>query len=314
MDKLRVGVVGVGYLGQYHAEKYAALPDVELVGVSDTDPARAREVASRCGTRAFASHKELLQEVSAASIAVPTPFHFAVGQDFLENGVDLLMEKPIAETTEQAQALVSMARSRGLILQVGHLERFNPALMALDGVVERPFFMEAHRLSTYKPRALNVSVVLDLMIHDIEIVMSLAKSPVQTIQATGSRVVSPLLDVANARIAFQSGCVASLTASRVSFSDQRKLRVYERDRYASVDFANRVTNIMRPGDSQAQSAIPGMEVFTSRFEKADALATEIAAFVACARERKEPRVPGHKAAQALEAALAITRIIEESHA
>jgi len=222
MNKLRVGVVGAGYLGRFHAEKYARMDDVELVGVVDIDKSQAEEVAGRFNTKAYLHHEYLFGKVDAVSIVVPTPAHFSVAKDFLENNIDVLIEKPMSETTEQADELIRFAKSKSLIIQVGHLERFNPAVVALRDIIKQPMFIESHRLSIYKDRCTDVSVVLDLMIHDIDIILNIVRSEIVNIHAAGIPVISGHVDIANARLEFKSGCIANVTASRISTKNERK--------------------------------------------------------------------------------------------
>ncbi len=315
MKKLKVGVVGVGYLGQFHAEKYARMENVELVGIADVDIARAGEIADKVGTTAFAGHRELLDKVDAASIVVPTSAHFAVSKAFLEHDVDLLIEKPMTTTLAEADELLQMAEQRGLIIQVGHLERFNPAVVALRDIIKRPRFIESHRLSMYKGRCTDVSVVLDLMIHDIDIISNFVNSDIRNIHAAGIPVISNSVDIANARLEFENGCVANVTASRISMKDERKIRLFQKEAYISVDFANHeITVINQNGDeADAQSLIPGMAVNRLCFTKGDALDDEIKAFVNSVLKRQVPEVTGQIGRDALKIALNIMDQINRSN-
>lgn len=306
--KIRVGVVGVGYLGKFHAEKYAKMEDVELVGVVDSDESRVREVAEKYGTKALADHMELLGKVDAVSIVVPTPAHFEVSRDFLKNDVDVMIEKPMTTTLREADELIDISETRGLIIQVGHLERFNPAVVALKDVVKRPMFIESHRLSVFKERGIDVSVVLDLMIHDIDIIHNFVRSEVKTIHAAGIPVISEHVDIANARLEFVGGCVANVTASRISMKNERKIRLFQRDAYISVDFANREITIVRrkPGEETVpMGIIPGMDIRQLRFTEADALEDELASFVKSVRYREASEVTGKMGRDALRIALSI---------
>ena len=224
MKKLRVGVIGVGYLGQFHAEKYARMNDVDLVGVVDIDKNRAETVAEMVNTKAYIDHKALFGNVDAVSIAVPTPVHFVIAKNFLKKNIDILIEKPITETTEEADELIHLAESRDLVIQVGHLERFNPAIVALKDIVKKPMFIESHRLSIFQGRCTDVSVVLDLMIHDIDLILNFVRSEISAVYASGVPVVSEHVDIANAHLEFESGCVANVTASRISIKNERKIR------------------------------------------------------------------------------------------
>ena len=292
MDKLRVGVVGVGYLGKFHAEKYARIEDVDLVGVVDADPDVAHAIAGKYDTQAFTDYKDLIGAVDAVSVVVPTPLHFTISRDFLANDVDLLIEKPITKTLEEADELIQMAADRDLIIQVGHLERFNPAVVALNGKINNPRFIESHRLSIYQERGTDVSVVLDLMIHDIDIILSFVRSEVTGIHAAGVPVISGEVDIANARLEFKNGCVANVTASRISNRTERKIRLFQRDAYISVDFANHEITLIHQTESGANDVIPGMEREQMCFTKSDALDDEIHAFVESVRRREPPEVTG----------------------
>ncbi len=310
MKKLRVGVVGVGYLGKFHARKYAGMEDVELVGVVDEDRSRARRIAEDLDTRPYTHHRDLLGKVDAASIVVPTPGHFPVGKDFLENNVHLLIEKPITTTVAEADELIRMARERDLIVQVGHLERFNPALKAVQDAVRDPVFMEANRLSVYQERGTDVSVVLDLMIHDIDICLHLAGAGVRSIHAAGLPVVSEHTDMANARLEFRNGCVANLTASRVAAEAKRELRLFQEEVCIHVDFGGHGATLARrngshPGTSDGDAPMPGMDVQRFSPDKGDALLEETLAFVRAVRQGRAPAVTGRMGRDALSIALAV---------
>jgi predicted dehydrogenase len=246
--------VGVGHLGRFHAQKYQRISDVDLVGVSDQNMERAKEVAEEIGCRAFESVEALMDEVDAVSVAVPTDRHFEVGRKVLEKGVHCLLEKPIAGTLEEADGLIDLAGKQGLVLQVGHIERFNPALRALQDFSLMPMFIESHRLAAFNPRGTEVAVVLDLMIHDIDAILSIVSSPVRQIDASGVAVVSDSIDIANARLRFENGCVANLTASRISQKKMRKMRFFQRDAYVAVDFLERNAEIftLSKGDGPGQ--------------------------------------------------------------
>src|SRR6185436_12959631 len=224
---MKTAVIGVGHLGKHHARLYAELPGVELVGVVDLQPARAAEIAQSHGTQTFADYRELFGKVDAVSLAVPTTDHARIGADLLEHGIDILVEKPIASTLDEARLLIDTAARQGRILQTGHVERFNPVVTAAIEVATTPQFFEIHRLAVFTPRSLDIDVVLDLMIHDLDIVLRLVKSPVAEVRAVGIPVLSRKADIANARVEFENGCVANLTASRVSFEKTRKLRFFQ---------------------------------------------------------------------------------------
>jgi predicted dehydrogenase len=313
MKKLRVGVVGAGYLGRFHTEKYARMDDVELVGVVDIDKSQAEEVAGRFNTKAYLHHKHLFGKVDAVSIVVPTPAHFSVAKDFLENNIDVLIEKPMSETTEQADELIDFAKSRNLIIQVGHLERFNPAVVALRDIIKQPMFIESHRLSIYKDRCTDVSVVLDLMIHDIDIILNFVRSEIVNIHAAGIPVISGHVDIANARLEFKSGCVANVTASRISTKNERKIRLFQKDTYISVDFANQGITVIQRNDKVEGGLIPGMEIKQISFAKGDALENELKSFVKTVRRRENPEVTGQMGRDALKIALSIMKQIRDTN-
>ncbi len=312
MKQLRVGVVGVGYLGRFHAEKYVSMAEVDLVGVADTNMSQAASIAGKYRTTAYSTYQDLFGKVDAVSIVVPTPSHFTVAMDFLENDVDVLIEKPMTTTLEEADELIRFADSKGLIIQVGHLERFNPAVVALKDIVQKPMFIESHRLSIYKDRGTDVSVVLDLMIHDIDIILNFVRSEVSEIRAAGIPVIAETVDIANARLEFQSGCVANVTASRISIKNERKIRLFQKDAYVSVDFTRREITVIQQDSKKDDGLIPGMEIKQLCFTKADALKDEIKAFVQSVVNRKAPQVTGQMGRDALKIALNIMEQIKNS--
>ncbi len=311
MEKIRVGVVGVGYLGQFHAEKYAKIEGVELVGVVDNMPSRAEEIAKRYGTQPFFHHSELFDRVQAVSIAVPTHLHHPITQDFLQKGIDVLLEKPITQTLEEANGLIQLAESKGLILQVGHSERFNGALLALEGIVRDPWFIESHRLSPFLVRAANVSVVLDLMIHDIDIILSLVNSEVKEIHATGLPIITSHLDIANARIEFENGCAASLTASRISQERSRRTQIFQSDGILFIDYLSQRASFSQKRADQEVEGIPMMVTKEIPVKKVDPLEAEIDSFLLSVKDRRNIRVPGRDGKRALEVALKIVEKIGE---
>jgi predicted dehydrogenase len=308
--RTRVAVVGVGYLGRFHAEKYAAEPGVELVGVVDSDAERAREVAARFGCRAFSDAREIYGLVDCASVVVPTPLHRDVGTGLLEAGIDVLVEKPIAATLEEARALVRVAEERGRILQVGHLERFNPAMRAVAEVLTRPRFIECHRLAPFVERGTDVDVVLDLMIHDLDVILSMMTSPVAAVEAVGVPVITSSPDIASARIRFADGAIANVTASRVSFKRERKLRIFQHDTYISLDYGEKRLRICRRGQAPPGGLAP-IEVEERIVEGEDALAEEIRGFLAAVRTRQAPLVSGREGLRAVELAYQILERVED---
>ena len=305
MKKLHVGVVGVGYLGKFHAEKYARMDHVDLVGVVDVDQSKAEDVAKKFDTKAYSTHRDLFGKVDAVSIVAPTPDHYFIAKDFLEHNIDVLVEKPMTTTLEEADELVQSSKSKGLILQVGHLERFNPAVVALQDVIEKPLFIESHRLSIYKERCTDVSVVLDLMIHDIDIILNFVKSEIDSIHAAGAPVISGHVDIANARLQFKNGCVANVTASRISTKNERKIRLFQKDAYVSVDFANQGITVIKQNDQIKGGLIPGMDIKQLSFAKGDALEDELKSFVKAVKNRATPEVTGRMGRDALKIALSI---------
>ncbi len=314
MQPVRTAVIGVGYLGRFHAQKYAALPESQLVAVVDARPDARDKVAAEVGCRAVADYREILGVVDAVSIATTTPAHFPIARECLERGVHVLVEKPITETPDQARALIETAARRGCILQVGHLERFNSAILALEGVLGTPRFIESHRLAPFKERGTDVNVVLDLMIHDIDLIQSLVGSPIVSIDAVGTSVFSRELDIANARIRYANGCVANTTASRVSMKMERKLRLFQDDAYVSIDLQQKVLTIVRKPPAGA-AVTPGQVSIEERsFEQGDALRFEIEAFLRSIREGRPPVVSGEDGLRALETAIRITELVQGSEA
>ena len=311
MKKLRVGVVGVGYLGQFHAEKYSKMSDVELVGIVDINQSRAEAVARKLNTTIYTEHQALFGKVDAVSIAVPTPSHFVIARDFLKNNVDILIEKPITQTIEEADELIRLSESKNLMVQVGHLERFNPAIVALKDIVKQPMFIESHRLSIFRERCTDVSVVLDLMIHDIDLILNFVRSDISGVRASGVPVVSEHIDIANARLEFESGCVANVTASRISTKDERKIRLFQRDAYVSVDFSKREITAIQQKNTDRCGLIPGMDIKKMSFETGDALENELASFVQAVIHRKIPEVTAQMGRDALKIALNVMDQIKE---
>ena len=310
MQLVRTAVIGVGYLGRFHAQKYAALPGAALLAVVDPDRDARERVAAEVGCSAIADYREILGDVDAVSIATPTPLHFPIASECLERGVHVLVEKPVTETPAQARDLIGSAARRGLVLQVGHLERFNAAILALAGTLGVPRFIESHRLAPFRERGTDVNVVLDLMIHDIDLIQSLARAPVESIDAVGASVFSSGLDIANARIRYAGGCVADTTASRVSMKTERKLRLFQDDAYVSIDLQQKVLTIVRKPPAGADAA-PGQMVVEERcYEQGDALKLEIEAFLRSIREGRPPVVTGEDGLRALETAIRITELVQ----
>jgi predicted dehydrogenase len=307
---LRAGVVGVGYLGRFHAQKYAALPDVTLVGVVDVDNIRAAAIAEECQTRAFAEYRDLFGLVDCVSVAVPTQLHYPVARDFLQHGVDVLVEKPMTATGAEGRELVELATRHGRILQVGHLERFNPALRSLTGMLTAPRFIECHRVAPFVERGADVDVVRDLMIHDLDVILSLVRSPVTSMEAFGVPVLTKEPDIANARLRFASGCIANVTASRVAFKRERKMRLFQPDTYIVVDYGEHRIRICRRDPTPPAGSLPNITYEEREVSGEDALEEEIRAFLRAVRDRSEPVVSGRDGLQALEVAEQIIGCLE----
>jgi predicted dehydrogenase len=311
MDKIRAAVIGVGYLGRFHAQKYAQLPECELVAVVDGREEIRKSVAAETGAVAVSDYRELLGKVDAVSVVTPTPVHFEIADAFLAAGAHVLVEKPITETPEQARALIASAARAQRILQVGHLERFNAAVLAAEPHLHAPRFMECVRLAPYKERGTDVNVVLDLMIHDIDLVQSLASSEIVSIDAIGTPVFSGEIDIANARLRFANGCVANTTASRVSLKTERKLRIFEDAAYISLDLQQKILTLIRKREGVPQPGQLPVNIEEASLEQGDALKSEIISFLDCIRNNRRPIVSGEDGLRALETAI---RITEQVHA
>ena len=305
MNRLKTAVIGVGYLGRFHAQKYAQLPDSQLLAVVDGRAEARDAVARELGVEALADHRELLGKVDAVSIVTTTPAHFQIASEFLAAGTHVLVEKPVTETVDQARQLIALAKSAGRVLQVGHLERFNAAILAAEPWLSKPRFIECQRLAPYKQRGTDVDVVLDLMIHDIDIVQSIVGSDIEAIDAIGTSVFSGEIDIANARIRFANGCVANTTASRVSLKTERKMRVFRDDAYLSLDLQQKILTVIRKrADAPAEGQLP-VTIEEQSFEQGDALKAEIESFLQCVRSGKRPVVSGEDGLRALETAIRI---------
>src|SRR5215469_1983464 len=312
MQKIRAAVIGVGYLGRFHAQKYAQAEGCELVGVVDSRQEAREQVAAELNARPLADHRELLGAVDAVSVVTPTPAHFAIAREFLERGAHVLVEKPITETPAQARELIGIAARAKRVLQVGHLERFNAAILAAMPFLNAPRFVECHRLAPYRERGTDVNVVLDLMIHDIDIVQTIVGAPISTIDAIGTPVFSEEIDIANARIRFANGCVANTTASRVSLKTERKLRVFEDDAYLSLDLQQKILTVIRKRTAQDGPGPLPVTIEEQSLEQGDALKAEIESFLGCIRDGRPPVVSGEAGLMALETAMRITAQVEEA--
>lgn len=298
---LPVAVIGVGYLGRFHAQKYQSLPQCKLAGVLDADPVRARAVGDEFQVSSFTDLPELLRLVKAVSVSASTAAHYSLVKQCLEAGVHVLAEKPLAATSGQARELVALAEQRGLILQVGYLERFNPAYAAARPRIHRPQFIEAIRIANFKERGIDVDVVLDLMSHDLDLILSMVNSPLVSLHAVGVSVLTPRTDLANARLVFQSGAVANLTASRISAKAERKLRIFQSDSYLSLDLAAPAA-MMYAVERTPGNPIPNIRQDAPALEAADALLAEITAFVTSVREGTPPEVSGRDGLASIELA------------
>jgi len=302
MHKINLAVVGVGRLGEIHAKIYKELDNVNLVAVCDIDQERLKQVSASLGVEAVGDYKDLSGKVEAVSIAVPTNLHFAVARYFLENNIHTLVEKPFTPKLHQADLLIRLAKKKNLILQVGHIERFNSAFAATAKLIKNPKFIECHRLSPFPNRSLDIGVVLDLMIHDIDIVLGLVNSPIKKIEAVGVCVLTNLEDIANARITFKNGCICNLTASRVSDEWMRKIRIFLENAYISLDYKNEEAFIyQKKGTSITKDSLP--------IEKEQPLKKELSHFIECVSQNKQPIVSGQVARAALCLALKIQKKI-----
>lgn len=307
VETIRTAVVGVGYLGGFHAAKYATLPRSRLVAVVDTDRDRARAAGSHFEVPAFTDYRRLAGEVDAVSVAVPTALHYEVAEFFLRHKVHVLVEKPMAASAAEAAALINLARAAGCLLQVGHLERFNPAMQAARERLETPRFIEVHRLAPFRPRGTDVNVVLDLMIHDIDILLSMIDAPITDLQTTGVPVLTDSEDIANVRLQFGNGCVANLTASRVSRKTERKMRIFEHDAYYSIDFRERILSIYRR--KPHVGPLPeGYDIDSEQlcFGESDVLLAQLDSFLDAICTGSAPVASGEDGLRALEVALRIT--------
>jgi predicted dehydrogenase len=309
--KLRVGVVGIGYLGRFHAEKYAAIPGAKIVGLADLLPQRAREWADKLGTEAFSSYRSLLGKVDAVSVVVPTDRHYEVSREFLLAGSDVLVEKPIASTIEEAEELIALARKQGKILQVGHVERFNPVILAAREKIRVPLFVECRRLTRFRGRGAEVDVVLDLMIHDLDIILSIVRSPVREVRAAGALFVTEKTDIANARLEFDCGSVADVSASRVSLEDCRRMRVFQPGTCLTLDYGSKEVSLLRRSTAPEKG---GFRIAAEKVEvrSGDALEAEIRSFVHSSVTRTAPAVTGEDGRDALALAFRINEKIRKN--
>lgn len=309
---LRCAVIGVGYLGRFHAQKYLNIPQVQLVAVCDHDPNTSKRVAQELQVEAYHNFRDLFGRVDAVSIAATTNQHFAIAQACIEQGIHVLIEKPITETVEQADTLIALAEKHQVTLQVGHLERFNSARIAVEPYLDAPLFIESERVAPFNPRGTDVNVILDLMIHDIDIIQAIVHSPIKRIEAYGMPVLTSLIDVANARIVFKNGCIANVTASRVSAQTQRKTRIFQKNAYICLDYQNKKLELYKksPYDMPQEESFMEKEEFS--FPSQDALFEEIKSFIYAIEHRVPPLVTGAEGRDALSTASRITSLIHEN--
>ncbi len=312
MTKIRTAVIGVGYLGQYHAEKYHQLENSELIAVVDDDLQRAQTIAQKNHCQALTDYKKLFGKIDAVSIATPTQTHFEIANDFLQRGIHVLVEKPIAVTIEQADKLIVTAKEHAVILQVGHLERFNPAVIALQGLITKPLFIESHRIAPFSPRGSDVNVVLDIMIHDIDLIHSMIGSTITTISANGVPVLTDEIDICNARLEFENGAVANVTASRAGLKTERKMRIFSSDAYVSMNLHDKKLSVYRKGHGQMFPGIPDINIKKHKLPKGDAILAEIDAFLNSIKHNTPAIVTGEDGKQALHVAHNITEAIHKN--
>jgi predicted dehydrogenase len=311
---MRTAVIGAGYLGRFHAQKYKDAPNSELVGVADPSAEARGAMAAELGIQTYSDYRELLGRVDAVSIVTPTPLHHAIAKEFLESGAHVLVEKPMTATVAEAESLIESARHANRILQVGHLERFNAAVQALQPMLTVPRFIESARLAPFKHRGTDVDVVLDLMIHDIDLILSIVQSPVVAVDAIGSSVFSKEIDIANARLRFANGCVANATASRVSLKTERKLRLFQDDAYVSVDLHQKVLTVIRKTGGVTADGMPQVDIRETSYDQGDALKAEIEAFLSAVATGRPPPVTGEDGLKALHIAVSIAEQVASSMA
>jgi predicted dehydrogenase len=310
-EPVRVAVVGSGYFGRFHANHYARNPRAKLVAVVDTDAGRAEAVAGEFGGAPAADYRDILGKVDAASVAVPTPQHYEVARALIDAGIHVLVEKPLTDSEETGRDLTRLAEARNTVLQVGHIERFSSAYRTLAGMISEPLYFESYRIAPWKNRGVEVDVILDLMIHDIDMIIGLVGSPVAQVEAVGTPVLGRRIDIGNARITFESGCIANVTASRVSYKTERKMRVFARNQYLSCDLGEGRINGYRLEGDPMTDGLAAIAAETYEIEKQDSLANEIDAFLDCVTKGEKPLVDGWAGCEALRVASLINRSIEQ---
>ena len=308
MSKIRVAVIGIGYLGEFHAQKYQANKNAELVAIVDTNRSRRDTISKKLGVKSYSAYKSIINEVDAVSIVVPTNLHYKVASFFISNNKHVLIEKPFASSVSEAKKLKKLAFKRDIVLQIGHLERFNKAFIKLKNIVKNPVFIECNRISPFKIRGTEVNVIMDLMIHDLDIVMSLNNSNIKNIQANGASVLTNKTDIANARITFENGCVCNLSASRISNKIERKMRVFQKNSYFSLDYQDCELDSYKKVIS---GKIKRIEKNKNNFTNNDPLHEEIKSFIECIKKNKSPIVDAVDGIKALQYAIKISNLIKK---
>lgn len=310
-EKLKVAVIGAGHLGQHHARIYAGLSSVELVAVCDTNEAKGKAIAEKFNTKFVINYRQILDDVDAVSIATPTVSHGEIGNEFLQRGIHCLVEKPIAKNLNEADAMIALAAEKNAVLQIGHVERFNPAFLAVKDKIHQPYFFEAHRLGIFTMRSLDIDVVMDLMVHELDLIASLVNSEVVKLDAVGIPILTPKVDLANARIEFANGCIANITASRVSGEKMRKFRIFQPNEYYSLDFGEQELSMGKLSPPAPGSFIPEIQAGKVEIEKREPLLSELESFVQSIQQNTQPVVTGQDGRKALALALETLEKIDE---
>ncbi len=310
-DKIKVGVIGVGHLGEHHARLYGTFHDVDLVGVVDTDDERGRKISEKYDTDYYSDIDELIPKIEAASIVVPTENHYEISKKMIKAGLDCLVEKPMVETLAQAEELYNLALTQDVLLQVGHIERFNTAFVAAREHIDDPRFIEVNRLGPFTERSTDIGVVMDVMIHDIDILLSLVDSPIKEIRTVGASVVTEFEDICNARFEFENGCIANLTASRVSPEDRREIRIFQEHNFVSLNYKDQDVKVWRLKDSSEKG--PDFEVYTPEVKEGESLRRELLHFIHCIQEDRQPVVGGHEGKNALKVAFDVLDALENDN-
>ncbi|HOV16186.1 MAG TPA: Gfo/Idh/MocA family oxidoreductase [Candidatus Cloacimonadota bacterium] len=320
---VKIGVVGVGHLGKFHVQKFLKIADCILTGIYDINQQRAQEVSQALGVKSFPTYEELLDNVDAVDIAATTTYHYELAKSALLKGKHIFVEKPITSDLAQAEELLQIAKDKDMIIQVGHIERFNPVILKVEDEINEPMFIESHRISMFQPRGTDVPVVLDLMIHDIDLILSFIQSPLQEIRASGVGILTPSIDIANARLEFANGAIANVTSSRVSMKQERKIRFFQQDAYISLDFIAKQVTVMKKAEG-IKDVLPDILLGKTDFKPEelidiknidvrdypkDALEMELESFITCVKEHKQPKVDGAAATRALQVAMDIVRVI-----